>query len=211
MRHTKNNKLRKFGQCLLQFIPLLLIGIACGWLFGLDVKNICILFLAPFIGYLCFIFSLIWYQGFNISLAIGIFNIDSYCCGAKYLRCRSKILLYSAIEEVIFRFLPVYFFWSMAINHLIMIILISIVFSLLHIRKKADAWFLKHLDLFAFSILIFILYQSSNNVFWVILIHYYRNIFILCSNSCQKFNEQYKRTGENHGRKCIAKNSSFSI
>lgn len=89
----------------------------------------------------------------------------------------SKILLMSVIEEIIWRIVIGSCFFSWGIKNIIIIILlVSILFTLSHFRPQIK--YFQLLDLFIFSLILEIIFYFTRSIYLIIITHFVRNIFI---------------------------------
>lgn len=105
-------------------------------------------------------------------------NPEAVKCISKYKNysyCKNKIfktIFTSTYEEFLWRGSLYYFF-----NNNIHIIILSSVFSFLHIGKKITVW--NYTELFLFSMIEYFVLMETQNILNCIMIHAIRNIFII--------------------------------
>lgn len=147
------------------------------------------LFLSPLVGYAFYLFSLLLYGRFDVPLIIGIFAYKTYLCEMRYFKRRLRVLSVCIIEEIIFRYVPInYLDVSDSIKLFALSVLVSAVFSSMHnIKRKRST--IKQIDLFIFAMALFYIYFYTSQITFVILIHYFRNVFVICGNDKITYNE----------------------
>lgn len=148
-----------------------------------------LLILSPLVGYISYLLSLLLYGRFKRSLIVGIFAYKTYLCEMRYFKRRLHVLSVCVIEELLFRYVPInYLNTSDNIRLLTLSLVVSVAFTALHYTKSKQQSMIKHLDLFVFAMILFFVYFYTFQITFVILIHYYKNIFVICCNDKITYN-----------------------
>lgn len=152
--------------------------------------NIYIIISSILIGYLCYIVSLV-IVGTKFNIPNLLFNTLREFKGRmkkEYRRETIRNLYSSSVEELLYRGIFQVTIYEITHNFIITIILGSLLFSVTHYFKKS--YLVQKIDIAVFSIIITICFHITHDIWFCILLHIFRNYYIINQKYVYLFQKQ---------------------